>query len=131
MSRNPSDLIDVGAEVAPLGDYWFLGVAGAVTATGIIVDMHGARVDGSLGFTATIPAASAGVTDGVDVATLLGLTAQTLYTSFPNAAGIILNLSGNVYVDIHLGTAPADFKANPSRYPVINSGNGIKLGRVV
>ena len=68
----------------------------------------------------------------MNIATIMGLTGSlTASTNYPDAAGIIFNLSGNVYIDIHGGAADSDFKTNYARYPILNAGNGIKLSRVV
>lgn len=140
MSRQPAgSIVDVGVPVADIAQYWFLGVAGAVTVTGILLDVNGKRANIITGtvtytpapaFSAVIPAASAGVTDGVNLATIMGLTG-TLPANYPDAGGVIINLSGDVYVDIQGAVAASsDFKTNPTRYPILSAGNGIKLSRV-
>lgn len=130
-------VIDVTAETAKLSAYWFLGVNGAVTATGFIVDGHGERLGNS--FTATIPVASAGVTDGVDIAFLLsgtntGCVTGKLYTTFPDAQGILINFNNPVWVDIQGTEVPgADFKAHPTQYATFvatTGGASLPLGRI-
>lgn len=112
-----------------------LGVAGAVTVTGFVCDINGRRAKKAgtnnlyPSFSKTIPAASAGSTDGVNLYTLTGPINPTDY---PDATGFIINILANVYVDIQDNGVPdPDFKANPTQFPIINSGNGIKLGRIV
>lgn len=139
-AQQPQNMIvDVSAQVADISDYYFLGVGAPVTITGILVSLRGNRVTTgdsvtpggtrSIAFSAVIPAGD-GSTDGVNMATIMGLTG-TLLANYPRAGGAIINLSGNVYMDIQgSGAADADFKTHYAKYPIINSGNSIPLSRV-
>lgn len=125
---------DIGAHIANPEWYWFLSVTGTSVVTGIPVDIYGHRCrkanGGSLApsFTYTVPAAAAGSQDGINLLTVANITT----TDYPDFAGVIINIAANLYVDIQDGgTDDNDFKAKPSQYPILNSGNGIKLGRVV
>jgi hypothetical protein len=136
MAKNPTaNIIDIGSTISDLDHYYFLGVSGAVTMTGYFIDVNGDRArkaDGTLSpsFTGTVPAAVAGVVDGVSFATVAGLTGK-VSANLPGACGWIGTLSGAVYFDIQgTGASDADFKAVPARYAQLSAGSLKTLSRV-
>ena len=140
----------VSAECPDIRNYWFLGDAIAATLTGMFVNDKGDQI--GMGVSLAIPVQSAGVTSPVNLATLAatfflandatntmgGLHTDSL-TLNPDAVGFVGNLSANA----RFSTAPFnsqvsgrttafnnDFKANPSRYPLMTSTNTVIIGSV-
>lgn len=136
-----SGIKNISAENADIDHYWVLGSTGSVSINGYFVDGHGDAVltaAGVLapGFSGTVPAASAGMTDAVNFATIAGLTG-TLTFNYPDVAGVIFDCAGNLrymtansFTGAGVAVPPPDFKANPTRYPTINAGNSIPLSQV-
>lgn len=140
MARNvASHVVDIACEVAPIDSYWFYGALGSVLATGCLYDSHGQQcpsgpasaVPGTPApaFSFTIPVGGGAATN---VATMMGLTgALTAPQNYPDAQAIAVNLAGSVYVSIVGGlTILPDFVTNFARYPIINSGSAVPLGRI-
>jgi hypothetical protein len=112
----------ITAFIQALASYRFLGDTGAVTIVGFYVDILGKQVTASVAITLSIPVQNATVTDSVV------LTAPPA-----GAVGFIGNTTGALRYQIaDSADAPAiaDFKANPSRYPVMPAGNSVIIGKV-
>ncbi len=113
---NHAALVDHAAQCADIANFWFLGVAGSVTATGFFVDAQGRRTGGS--FSTTIPVAN-GSNDPVRIASVPA-----------DAVGAIVRLSGATHFDLSQDAFGTDFKTNYARYPQYASGVNVALGRV-
>jgi hypothetical protein len=110
--------VNVGAEVPKASNYWFLGVAGPVTATGFFLNSYGVRTGGA--FSTAVP-----VGNGTSVPVRLSASPPA------DAVGAVVRFSGAVYFDI-VGAAGAsdDFKANYGRYPQYGASENKLVGQV-
>jgi len=119
-----SQTVAVTAEASDINHYRFLGVAGAVTVTGIFVDVFGKQT--GPGFTTTVAAVTG--------------TAVRVATSIPSdAVGAIINSTGDMYYGLYADGAAiatgttsytSDFETNYARYPRLVAGYNLPLGAV-
>ncbi len=112
-----SNVIAVTSESAPIRSYWFLGVSGATTITGIFTNLMKQRT--GLAINTTVPQGN-GSADAVQIA-----------TSIPaDATGAILRFSGDTAWDLNTGTSD-EFEDNYARFPKFGTGSGnVPLGDV-
>ncbi len=114
---NHANLVTLEAEVASVDCWWFLGVSGAVTATGFFVNRQGLRTGNAF---STSIAQGNGTNDPVQ-----------LSTSIPSdAVGAVVRFNGDVYFDVSGGSAfSTDFESNYARYPRYGAGANVAVGR--